>query len=72
MNAVTTDPAAPTIRKPDRGDELELSVDALAFGGWTSLGAGLQTAVDLLAPTAAGRDAIESILGGRRVGEFEE
>ncbi len=33
MNVVTTDPAAPTIRKPDRGEELELTVDALAFGG---------------------------------------
>ena len=33
MNGVTTDPAAPTIRKPERGDELELRVDALAFGG---------------------------------------
>ncbi len=30
---MTTDPAAPTIRKPDRGEELELTVDALAFGG---------------------------------------
>jgi len=33
VNGVTTDPAAPTIRKPERGDELELRVDALAFGG---------------------------------------
>ena len=33
MHGVTTDPAAPTIRKPERGDELELRVDALAFGG---------------------------------------
>ena len=33
MNGVTTDPAAPTIRKPERGDEVELRVDALAFGG---------------------------------------
>ncbi len=30
---MTTDPAAPIIRKPERGEELELSVDALAFGG---------------------------------------
>ena len=39
-------------------------IDALAFGGWTSLGAGLQTAVDLLAPTAAGRDAIVLLSDG--------
>lgn len=39
-------------------------IDALAFGGWTSLGAGLQTAADLLAPTAAGRDAIVLLSDG--------
>ena len=30
---MTTDPAVPTIRKPERGDELELRVESLAFGG---------------------------------------
>ena len=30
---MTTDPAAPTTRKPERGEELDLRVDALAFGG---------------------------------------
>ncbi len=39
-------------------------IDALAFGGWTSLGAGLQTAADLLAPTTAGRDAIVLLSDG--------
>lgn len=39
-------------------------IDALAFGGWTSLGAGLQTAVDLLAPTSTGRDAIVLLSDG--------
>lgn len=39
-------------------------IDALAFGGWTSLGAGLQAAADLLAPTTAGRDAIVLLSDG--------
>ena len=39
-------------------------VDALAFGGWTSLGAGLRAAADLLAPTTAGRDAIVLLSDG--------
>jgi 23S rRNA (uracil1939-C5)-methyltransferase len=33
LDRVSPDRAAPAVRKPERGEELELQVDALAFGG---------------------------------------
>ena len=39
-------------------------IDALAFGGWTSLGAGLQAAADQLATAATGRDAVVLLSDG--------
>lgn len=39
-------------------------IDALSFGGWTSLGAGLQTAADELAAGSTARDAIVLLSDG--------
>ncbi len=40
------------------------TIDALGFGGWTSLGAGLEKAAGLLTPTTTGRDAIVLLSDG--------